>query len=75
MNKNLYNPFQRQEQEERRQFSKTTTPPSQVATHQGNQLMNFSKEARTVESFYRETDFRDLNIWKSHPETGKIWVN
>ena len=29
--------------------------------------MKFSKEARTIESFYRETDFRDLNIWKSHP--------
>ena len=67
MNTNLYNPFQRQKQEERRQFSKPTTSLPQVASYQDNQPRNFAKEARTIESFYRETDFRDLNIWKSHP--------
>lgn len=61
------NPFQRQKQEEQRQFSKPTISPSQVVSRQVSQPMRFSKEARTVESFYRETDFRDLNIWKSHP--------
>jgi len=67
LNTNLYNPFQLQKQEERRQFSKPTTPLSQVVPRQDNQPRKFAKEARTVESFYRETDFRDLNIWKSHP--------
>lgn len=61
------NPFQRQKQEERRQFSKPTISPSQVVSRQVSQPMRFSKEARTIESYYRETDFRDLNIWKSHP--------
>jgi len=67
LNTNLYNPFQRQKQEERRRFSKPTTSLPQVASYQNNQPRNFAKEARTIESFYRETDFRDLNIWKSHP--------
>ena len=61
------NPFQRQKQEEQRQFSKPTISPSRTVSHQVSQPMRFSKEARTIESFYRETDFRDLNIWKSHP--------
>ena len=66
------NPFQRQKQEEQRQFSKPTISPSQVVPRQ-TISMRFSK-ARTIESSI-ETDFRDLSIWKSHPETGKIWVN
>lgn len=61
------NPFQRQKQEEQRQFSKPTISPSRTVSRQVSQPMRFSKEARTIESYYRETDFRDLNIWKSHP--------